>query len=265
MVPVSIVIITKNEAGFIADCINIAKLITDDIVLVDNGSTDETLAIARMHGCRVYESSWKGYGANKNKGIILARYNWILSLDADEAPDMELVNALHQLSFNDERVVYDIKFKSYFGEKRVRFGSWGRDHHIRLFNRKFVKWTEPNVHETLILSKQIKKKRLDGYFHHHSVKNVYECNNKAVYYAKLSAEKYFQTGKKSTLINLYLSPIFVFIKTYILLLGFLDGKVGWHISAITFKNRWLKYHYLSYLENIDKKKPFLKSKFAVEY
>jgi len=264
MIPVSIVIITKNEAQYLADCIKMAKLITDDVIIIDNGSTDNTLNIAKSNGCRVYELGWDGYGANKNKGIELANYDWILSIDADEIPDMELINSLHNLWLRNTEMVYDIKFRAYFGEKRIRFGSWGRDHHIRLFNRTVVKWSEPIVHETLILPKGIHKKTLNGYFHHYSVKDVDECNSKAVYYAKLSAEKYFQSGKKAGFVNLYLSPIFVFIKSYILLLGFLDGKEGWDIARTTYKNRWLKYHYLNSLENNYKNRPVVKNNFSVD-
>src|SRR5580700_6608328 len=119
MVPVSIVIITKNEADIIASCIQMSKLITDDIVVIDNGSTDDTLDIAGTYGCRVYKRTWEGYGANKNKGIEAAKYNWILSIDADEVPDDELVSALHLLEFNDPATVYDIKFRTYFGKKPI--------------------------------------------------------------------------------------------------------------------------------------------------
>src|SRR5260370_15938620 len=100
MVPVSVVIITKNEAEVIASCINAAKLITDDIIVVDNDSTDGTPEIARKHGCRVFHENWDGYGANKNKGIAHARYNWILSIDADEIADEELVRALDEVSLD---------------------------------------------------------------------------------------------------------------------------------------------------------------------
>src|ERR1700749_1369526 len=113
MVPVSVVIITKNEADVIANCISAAKLITDDIIIVDNDSTDETCTIALAAGCNVYRENWDGYGANKNKGIALAKYNWILSIDADEVPDEELIGTLHELKFDDPKVVYDIDFKSY--------------------------------------------------------------------------------------------------------------------------------------------------------
>jgi len=141
MIPVSVIIITKNEAEYIAGCIEMVKLITDDIIVIDNGSTDATLNIAERYGCRVYGYSWDGYGANKNKGAQLANYDWILSIDADEVPDMELVNSLHNLWLRNTEMVYDIKFRTYFGQKRIRFGTWGRDHHVRLFNRTVVKWS----------------------------------------------------------------------------------------------------------------------------
>jgi glycosyltransferase involved in cell wall biosynthesis len=189
MVPVSIVIITKNEAEVIAGCISMAKLITNDIVIIDNGSTDGTREIASAYGCRVYQISWKGYGANKNAGIELAKHEWILSLDADEIPDMELIHSLHQLELNDARLVYDIKFRSYFGEKLIRFGNWGRDHHIRLFNRNLVRWSEQKVHEELNLPKGARAEKLNGYLHHYSVKDADECRRKAIFYARLSAEK----------------------------------------------------------------------------
>ncbi|MDB5114747.1 MAG: glycosyltransferase [Mucilaginibacter sp.] len=269
MVPVSVVIITKNEAEVIAECISAAKLITDDIVIIDSYSTDETCNIAIDHGCRVYQKNWDGYGTNKNKGIQLAKYDWILSIDADEIADLELVLSLHNLKLDDAEMVYDIRFRSYFGKKLIRYGSWGRDHHIRLFNRTVVKWAEANVHETLILPKQIKTERLDGYMHHFSVRDTNECNSKALYYARLSAEKYLQSNKRANVVKLYISPVFSFVKSYVLFLGFLDGKDGWSIARITYKNKWLKYHYLSRLETNSKKKPYtkadLKGNLVVEY
>lgn len=265
MVPVSIVIITKNEAEVIASCVEMARLITDDIVIIDNGSSDDTLHIAAGYGCRIYQNGWRGYGANKNIGIDLAKYDWILSLDADEVADLELVQSLHKLQLIDAGLVYDIRFRSYFGKKQIRFGHWGRDHHIRLFNRKMVRWSEPVVHETLVLSKQISKRRIKGYLHHYSVKDIEECKSKALYYARLSAESYFNSGKRSNLVNLFLTPAFSFFSSYILRLGFLDGRDGWNISKVTFRNKWLKYRYLNRMEQNHKKSQFVKNNFTVEY
>ncbi|WP_158797197.1 glycosyltransferase family 2 protein [Pedobacter sp. L105] len=258
MVPVSIVIITKNEAEGIADCLKMAVLISDDIVIVDNDSTDETLAIALAHGCRVYQDCWKGYGANKNAGIEQAKYDWILSIDADEVPDLDLIRSLHNLKLNDISSVYDIKFRLYFGKKPVRFGYWGRKHHVRLFNRKLVKWSEQQkVHENLIFPQGVKKKKIEGCLHHYSVKDVHECRSKAVFYAKLSAEEYLQRGKEANFINLFISPAFSFFMGYILLLGFLDGKEGWIVSKTIFMNKWLKYHHLNRKKQGRRKSPLL--------
>jgi glycosyltransferase involved in cell wall biosynthesis len=266
MIPISVVIITKNEAEIIADTIRAAKLITDDVIIIDNGSTDQTLAIAITSGCRIYQSKWDGYGSNKNKGIELARYNWILSIDADEVPDMELILALYDLKLDDPEIVYDLKFKSYFGKKRIKYGHWGRDHHIRLFNRQMVRWSEPKVHEALILSPNIKTKKITGYMHHYSVKDITECRAKAIYYAKLSAENYFKAGKKAAIFNLYISPLFGFFVNYILFLGILDGKEGWQISKTIFTNKWLKYHYLTRLQNTRQKNQFVNNNvFVAEY
>ncbi len=248
MIPVSVVIITKNEAEILGDCIAAAKLITDDIVIIDNYSTDTTVNIAVAEGCRIYQRIWDGYGNNKNKGIELAKYDWILSLDADEIADLELALSLHSLKLDDPAMVYDIKFNSYFGKKLIRYGSWGRDHHIRLFNRTKVKWSQANVHETLLLPDQTNMQRLDGAIHHYSVRDRKECNSKALYYARLSAEKYLS-----------------FVKSYLVFGGFLDGKEGLIIAKITYKNKWLKYHYLNRLEKSSRKKQFIKPNLAVEY
>lgn len=253
MVPVSVVIITKNEAEIIACCVAKARLITDDIVIIDNGSTDGTVQIATEAGCRVFQKKWDGYAANKNKGIKLAKYHWILSLDADEVPDNELIQALQQLPFDNPMVVYDIKFKSYFGEKQIRFGKWGRDHHIRLFHRSYVSWSESPVHETLCLPADVKRSKLKGSLHHFSVKDIHDFNQKSENYAVLSAEKYHLSGKKSTLIKRHVSPVFSFIKNYILFLGFIDGMAGLQIAKMTVKHTRLKYKLLKEMECTDKK------------
>src|ERR1700744_5702283 len=150
MVPVSVVIITKNAAGIIKGCIEKAREITDDIIIIYNENDEVTGDSNIENGCRGYKKAWDGYGANKNKGVEAAKYNWILSIDADEIPDDKLIDAIHNIDFRDIETVYDIKFCSYFGGKPIRFGTWGRDHHIRLFNRTYVKWSDTMVHEKLL-------------------------------------------------------------------------------------------------------------------
>ena len=265
MVPVSVVIITKNAADIINGCIEKARELTDDIIIIYNGSDDESLDPAVKEGCRVYKKAWDGYGANKNKGVELARYDWILSIDADEIPDDALIAAIHKLNFNDTRAVYDIKFRSYFGKKAIRHGSWGRDHHIRLFNREFVKWSETLIHEKLALPAFVQKKEIDGHIHHYSANDVYEFNSKCSYYAKLSAKKYLRDGKKATVIRLYLAPAFSFIKNYVAYLGFLDGREGWQIAKTIAKNTSRKYRFLSQIETHGEKQQPAKDNLVVEY
>ena len=266
MTPISVVIITKNEAESIVSCIKVCRLISDDIIVVDNDSSDATAAIAFRNGCHVYHETWGGYGANKNKGIDYAKHDWILSIDADEMPDEELIRTLREVRLDNNEAVYDIAFRSYYGKKLIRFGAWGRDHHIRLFNRKLVRWTEPPVHETLILPPVIKVKKLRGYIHHFSVKDNQECYGKTIHYAKLSAEKYLLLGERATLLKLYLSPAFHFFKNYIVFLGFLDGREGWEIARSIARHTYLKYRLLQKLtkNNYSEPRP-VKDNLVVEY
>jgi glycosyltransferase involved in cell wall biosynthesis len=262
---VSVVIITKNEADTIGRCITAAKQISDDVIVIDNGSTDGTTLIAVAAGCRLYCEEWDGYGANKNKGIALAHNNWVLSLDADEIPDDKLIAAIKHLEATNINTVYDIDFRAYYGDKPVRFGIWGRDHHIRLFNRWHTQWTDALVHETLNRPTATIVKKLDGHIHHYSVKSKEQYKTKIVQYARLNARKYFKQGKKSTLIKLYCAPLFHFLKGYIFLLGILDGKRGWTIAKLTAEHTWLKYHYLSQQTEHTREEHFTKEKFSVEY
>ena len=266
MVPVSVVVISKNEEEIIASCINAAKLISGDIIIIDNDSTDKTTAIALASGCRVYHENWDGYGVNKNKGIACAKHDWILSIDADEIPDEELVRSLHDTVLDDPTVVYDIAFKSYFGYKAINFGSWGRDHHVRLFNRTMVKWSESPVHETLVLPQGIRVKKLSGRIHHYSAKNETGYQSKAARYARLCAEKYFAEGKKATSIKLFIAPLFHFLKNYVVFLGFMDGREGFIIATTIARHTRLKYRLLQQMTKRNYAEPAqIKDNFAVEY
>lgn len=265
MVPVSVVIIAKNFSDIIDGCIESVRNISDDIIVIANGNIEDCLPEPRKAFCRVYQKSWDGYGANKNKGIDLARHDWILSIDADEIADDKLITAIHEIDWNNTGVVYDIRFRSYFGKKLIRFGGWGRDHHIRLFHRACIRWTETMVHETLQLPGEIVKKELSGCIHHYSVKDVNEFNLKGTYYAKLSAKKYLYAGRKANIIKLYISPAFGFAKNYIFCLGFLDGRAGWEIARTTFKNTKKKYEFLSDMGAPGHKKQSVKDNLAIEY
>ena len=244
---ISVVIITHNESHIIGSTLQSLHGLTDDIVIVDSGSTDDTLDICRRFNARILQPGWNGYGANKNIGIEAARYNWILNLDADEAIDEELKGSIGRLALANVNEVFEMKFKNFFMGKWIRHGEWGTDKHIRLFNRAMVKWNEAAVHEGLTLNPETVITLIKGSVLHHTVHSLEEYEQKTVSYARLNARKYFDQGKKQPFLKQYLSPIFSFIHNYIIRLGFLDGKEGLLIAKTTARYTHLKYAFLNEL------------------
>ncbi len=242
---ISVVIITKNEAHIIGKTLQSLESVTRDIVIVDSGSTDETVAICKQFNATVIETGWSGYGNNKNKGIQASKNDWILSLDADEAIDETLAQSLKQLKPAHDEEVFDIRFKNFFCNKWIRFGEWGFDWHIRLFNRKKVQWNDSKVHEELIFPRGVKKTKLKGNIMHYTVQNMQEYDAKTDHYARMNARKYIEAGKRSNFLKQYFSPVFAFIQHYIFRLGFLDGNEGFIIAKTTARYTFLKYHYLN--------------------
>ncbi len=246
---ISVVIITKNEAHIIANTLQSLQTVTHDIVIVDSGSTDDTVAICKKMNARVIETDWSGYGINKNKGIEAAKHDWILNLDADEAIDAELRESLLQLALTNDEEVFDMRFKNFFCNKWIRFGEWGFDWHIRLFNRKKVHWNNVAVHENLVFSKDVIVTKLKGNILHYTVQNRREYDAKTDHYARMNAKKYFTAGKKPSWFKQYFSPAFAFMQHYIFRLGFLDGKEGFIIAKTTARYTFLKYLYLKEMTN----------------
>lgn len=242
---ISVVIITRNEAHVISNTLQSLQPVINDVVIVDSGSTDNTVQLCKQFGATVIETNWAGYGINKNKGIAAAKNNWILSLDADESIDEELKLSLQQLSLQDEDEVFNIRFKNFFCNKWIRFGEWGFDKHIRLFNRHNVQWNNAAVHENLVFPEGVKITMLKGNILHHTVHNRQEYKDKMAGYARMNAKKYFESGKKPSFFKQYFSPVFAFVQHYIFRLGFLDGKEGFIIARTTAWYTFMKYHYLN--------------------
>lgn len=238
---VSVVIITKNEAHVIANTLKSLQGLTDDIVIVDSGSTDDTLTVCRQFNATIIEPGWNGYGSNKNRGINVARHDWILNLDADEAVDETLKRSIAQLPLQNPNEVFEMRYKNFFINKWIRYGEWGSDKHIRLFNRKKVQWNEAAVHENLQLNPQSTVTQLAGHILHYTVHSLKEYEQKTIVYARLNAQKYFEQGKKGNFFKQYLSPLFSFIQNYFFRLGFLDGKEGLLIARTTARYTYLKY------------------------
>ena len=243
----SVVIVCKNGAKVIGETIKSFSGLTDDIVVYDNGSTDGTKEIVKQTNVKLFEGGWEGFGKTKNKANALAKYDWILSLDADEAIDEELKENLLKQDLADEKMVFEFKFKNFLGNKWLRFGEWGNDKHIRLFNRVTIKWNDADVHESLLLPKDTKVIHVAGYVLHKTAADFPEYKNKIEKYAALNAEKYFKQQKKSGYLRMVFSPIFSFIKNYFFKLGFLDGTTGYQCAKMNARYTFLKYKKLKEL------------------
>ncbi|HEV7332610.1 MAG TPA: glycosyltransferase family 2 protein [Flavisolibacter sp.] len=244
----SVVIICKNEKGNIERVLQSLAGIAGDIVVYDSGSTDGTLETLQTYPVRVVQGPWMGFGKTKRHAVSLAQNDWVLCLDADEALDSELQQSLKSLPLPNNNVVYRIAFKNLLGDKHLRWGEWGGDQHIRLFNRTVVNWDEAIIHERLIIPPAVTVQQVKGNVLHRTMKDTVEYSHKMVQYALLNAEKYFRQGKKATWIKRWLAPQFAFAKHYIFQLGFLDGWEGLLSARMTAFYTFLKYARLQELE-----------------
>jgi glycosyltransferase involved in cell wall biosynthesis len=213
----------------------------------DNGSTDNTAAVVRQHDVQYHQGSWEGFGPTKNKANTLAKYDWILSIDADESISDELKNELLRWQPENDTIVYKLPFRNLLGNKILRHGDWGTDYHIRLFNRKTVRWNDADVHEELVLPVNVIIKEFKGFVLHRTWRNAAEYKNKMQRYAMLGAEKYFKQGKKAGWLKRKFSPAYSFFGSYILKLGFLDGSAGYQCAKMMAYYTRLKYSKLNEL------------------
>lgn len=232
---ISVVIICKNVESTIAKAIGSALAITDDVVVADTGSTDSTVEIIKETKAKLYQFDWIGYGASKNKANLLAKNDWIFSLDADEVIDETLAESLRKVDLEDETVTGVVKRLSYIGPKPIRHGEWGNDKVVRLFNRKNAEWDVSPVHERLIQKRVGKAVTLRGVIHHFTAETVLSQKLKMEKYARLMAEKYFDKGKEAAWYKPYLSPAVSFLVNYLGKAGFLDGKEGFQLALA---NAW---------------------------
>jgi glycosyltransferase involved in cell wall biosynthesis len=241
----SVVIITKNEEHNIHDCIHSALLLSSDVIVVDAGSTDDTISIAQKAGARIIEQEWKGYGYARNLGAAQAKNDWIISLDADERITPLLAGNIKNSTLDDRRI-YRFKRENFLGLHKIKFGTAGFDKVIRVYNRLHTSWDLTVVHEKLIGECLVSK--IEGTLQHFSMKDIFDYREKSVLYARLSAQKYFLQGKRAGFIKRFISPSFNAVKSYIFQLGFLDGTRGFQLSLAIAHYTWLKYEFLHQLE-----------------
>ncbi len=257
MAKLSVVIITKNEERILPETLKAVQTITDDVLVCDTGSTDATIAVAIANGAKVIKEQWMGFGLTKNKANLKAKYDWILQLDADEIPDEQLQQTLKTLPLLNEKELYSVQFKNYLAEKWLQYGEWGTDAHIRLFNKKNVKWNDAPVHEELLYDKSFTVTKLQGFILHKTMQSKKQYAQKMKLYSERGGEKYFEQGKKGAWWKQYLSPILNFVKNYFFKLGFLDVAAGLTVAKMQAAYTYKKY---ATLNSLLKKNKHLKKK-----
>jgi glycosyltransferase involved in cell wall biosynthesis len=199
-------------------------------VIVDSGSTDKTVEIAKSLGAKVFVESWKGFGEQKNSVIDKCRGRWILLIDADEEITPELKERIRNITENQspQHEVYKIQFRSVCFGKEIKYGGWSGFYRIRLFRNGAGRYDDKQVHENFLTSSAIGtiKERII----HYTYGNLEEYFNKFNSYTSKLAAQYYEKGKKKSFAAVYFGVKFYFFKSYILNLGFLDGYEGYLLS-----------------------------------
>lgn len=241
--PLSIVIITFNEAKNIKRCLDAVKGISNDIVIVDGYSADETAHICQQYDhVNFIQRSWEGYAKTKNFANQQAKNNYILSLDADEVlTDVLKASIIGITSFQG---VYSFNRLTNYCGNWIKHSGWYPDRKVRIFPKDVVKWQGDYVHETLKIPEGMKETWLAGDLLHYSYHTKADHYRQIEKYSTLHAQKMLAEGKKYSSFKRYVSPAFKFFKTYVLQLGFLDGYAGFQIASISAKAVKMKYEKL---------------------
>lgn len=226
----SIVVITFNESENLRRSLPPLVRLSDNVVVIDSFSTDETIALCRSMGATVEQRVWRGYSSAKNHGNSIARNDWILSIDADEVLSDELVESIKKLTLKEGEVYALDRITNYCGAW-IRHSGWYPDWKIRIFNRRDVAWEGDYVHEKLSMPSGTRVVRLEGKLLHYSYKSSEDHLRRIERYAELAAEEMRARGETPSALKRLLSPVFRFIRTYVFKLGFLDGRNGWIISV----------------------------------
>ncbi len=234
-------IITFNEERNIERCIRSLEGVADEIIVLDSFSSDRTKEICEGFTVRFEQRAWEGYSESKNYLNALVSTDYILSLDADEALDDQLKQAILTVKSNPNPQVYAVNRLTNYCGKWIKHSGWYPDVKVRLFSKEGSFWDGAIVHETLVFPKELKVEPLAGHLEHYSYYSQEDHRKRADTYSRLTAQKMHEQGKKASALKPYLSAIGRFVSMYVLKLGFLDGKMGFRIAWISAQSNVFKY------------------------
>jgi glycosyltransferase involved in cell wall biosynthesis len=238
MPQLSAIVITRNEAANIGDCLD-GLAFCDERIVVDCGSSDGTVEIARGKGARVETHEWRGFGAQKNFALSLVTGDWVLSIDADERVTPELAQAIQAAIADGAADAFELPRVSSFCGRPMRHSGWFPDYVLRLFRRGKGRFDGALVHERVICDGTVK--RLDKPLIHHPVLKLEDALARMDRYSTASAETLVASGRNVSFATGLGHGFFAFFKTYVLRLGFLDGAEGFLLAVANAEGSYYRY------------------------
>jgi (heptosyl)LPS beta-1,4-glucosyltransferase len=236
---VTVTIITLNEAAHIADAIDSAAW-ADEVVVVDSGSTDETLAIARSKGATTQTRPWTGYVDQKNFAASLASNDWIFSIDADERIPPALASEIRALLSTPPPLSgYRVPRVTYHLGRWIRTTDFYPDYQMRLYDRRKARWQGRHVHESVMVDGP--SGQLTRELEHYSYRNLSDHLDRINAYSTLAAKQMYEGGRRANAFDLLAHPPAAFLRNYILRRGFRDGMAGLTLSIVNAYSVFLKF------------------------
>ncbi|HRD71295.1 MAG TPA: glycosyltransferase family 2 protein [Legionella sp.] len=220
----SVIIIAKNEALSIKRCLQSVSF-ADEIIVLDSGSTDDTVAIAKQFTNHVYTTDWPGYGVQKQRALLKATGDWVLNLDADETVSPELQRIIKEAMASGEAEAYRVAIQMVFYNQVLKYSASPK-RHIRLFKRANAAYSTDIVHEKIILPPGTRIGKIKEAIRHHSFQDISHVLYKLNKYSSYSAKTRIEMHKKTGFIRTCISTGWMFGRCFILQRGFLDGKLG---------------------------------------
>lgn len=245
MTPISVFIITKNEADRIGNVIKMAAKIADEIIVIDSGSVDETVKISSALGAKVIFNAWNGYGAQKIFGELQCRNKWILNLDADEELSAQLCDEITRVfadKIADAVAGFKIKIVNKFPfEQRPKKLAYYYNQ-IRLYNIDFAGFKNSTVHDSVVLKSPHQQQilQLNNIVYHQSFRSYSHWLDKINSYSSMQAQDAFEKNKCPSVVKVFLTPTLAFLKAYFVRRYFIYGVNGIIYSYIFAFSRFVK-------------------------